>query len=85
MELGNFSLSLAVKDIGKSRAFYETLGFGAIGGDADQGWLIMQSPSCVIGLFQGMLEQNTLTFNPGWDSAGQELSDFVTCAIFSGG
>lgn len=77
MELGNFSLSLAVSDIGKSRAFYQKLGFAAIGGDASQGWLIMQSPSCVIGLFQGMLERNTLTFNPGWDSSGQELADFT--------
>ncbi len=67
MELGNFSLSLAVKDIEASRAFYEKLGFTAFGGGTDQGWLIMTSPTCVIGLFQGMLERNTLTFNPGWD------------------
>lgn len=77
MELGNFSVSLAVKDLAASRAFYEKLGFAAIGGDADQGWLIMQSPSCVIGLFQGMFEKNTLTFNPGWDATGQPLKTFT--------
>lgn len=77
MELGNFSLSLAVKDLGISRAFYEKLGFAVIGGDADQGWLILQSPSCVIGLFQGMFEKNTLTFNPGWDAKGETLETFT--------
>ena len=77
MELGNFSLSLAVKDLTASQAFYENLGFAAIGGDADQGWLILKSPSCVIGLFQGMFEKNTLTFNPGWDASGQELDSFT--------
>ena len=77
MELGNFSLSLAVKDIEASRAFYEKLGFTAFGGGADQGWLIMTSPTCVIGLFEGMLERNTLTFNPGWDAQGQTLEDFT--------
>lgn len=77
MDLGNFSVSLAVKDLAASRAFYETLGFAAIGGKAEQGWLIMQGSSCVIGLFQGMFEKNTLTFNPGWDSAGQPLERFT--------
>jgi catechol 2,3-dioxygenase-like lactoylglutathione lyase family enzyme len=77
MELGNFSLSLAVKDLGISRAFYEKLGFAVIGGDADQGWLILQSPSCVIGLFQGMFEKNTLTFNPGWNARGETLETFT--------
>jgi catechol 2,3-dioxygenase-like lactoylglutathione lyase family enzyme len=77
MELGNFSLSLAVKDLGISRTFYEKLGFAVIGGDADQGWLILQSPSCVIGLFQGMFEKNTLTFNPGWDAKGETLETFT--------
>ena len=70
MDLGNFSVSLAVKDIAMSRAFYEKLGFAILGGDESQGWLIMKSPSCVIGLFQGMFEKNTLTFNPGWDAEG---------------
>ena len=77
MELGNFSVSLAVEDLSASRAFYEKLGFEVIGGDADQGWLILKCPSCVIGLFQGMFEKNTLTFNPGWDSAGRTLDDFT--------
>jgi len=77
MDLGNFSLSLAVKDLGASRAFYEKLGFSVIHGDAAQGWLILKSPSCVIGLFQGMIEKNTLTFNPGWDSSGQNVDPFT--------
>ncbi len=77
MELGNFSLSLSVKDIEASRAFYEKLGFKIFGGDASQGWLIMKSPSCVIGLFQGMFEKNTLTFNPGWDAEGNKLENFT--------
>ena len=77
MELGNFSLSLAVKDLSASRDFYEKLGFSVIGGDPDQGWLILKNPSCVIGLFQGMFERNTLTFNPGWDAEGQPLANFT--------
>lgn len=77
MDLGNFSLSLTVKDLTASRAFYEKLGFEVIGGDADQGWQIMKCPTCVIGLFQGMFEKNTLTFNPGWDAAGQTLDVFT--------
>lgn len=77
MDLGNFSVSLAVKDLSASREFYEKLGFEVLGGDANQGWLIMKSPSCVIGLFQGMLERNTLTFNPGWDATGQTLDTFT--------
>ncbi len=77
MNLGNFSVSLAVRDLGASRAFYEKLGFQAVGGKADQGWLIMAGPSATIGLFQGMFEKNTLTFNPGWDREGQPLEDFT--------
>ncbi len=77
MNLGNFSVSLAVRDIAVSRAFYEKLGFQVHGGDQSQGWLIMQSPSCVIGLFQGMFEKNMLTFNPGWDNEGRTLEDFT--------
>jgi len=77
MELGHFSVSLAVKDLEVSRDFYEKLGFEAIGGDPDQGWLIMKCPSCVIGLFQGMFDKNILTFNPGWDSAGAERASFT--------
>jgi catechol 2,3-dioxygenase-like lactoylglutathione lyase family enzyme len=77
VDLGNFSLSLAVKDLATSRAFYEKLGFAVIGGDPDQGWLILQSPSCTIGLFQGMFEKNTLTFNPGWNAKGETLKSFT--------
>jgi len=65
MELGAFSVSLAVKDLAISKAFYEKLGFEATGGDADAGWLIMVNAPAVIGLFQGMFDSNTLTFNPG--------------------
>lgn len=76
MRLGNFSVSLAVKDIAASRAFYEKLGFGVIGGDQKQNWLILQNDTSTIGLFQGMLERNTLTFNPGWNRKGETLADF---------
>jgi catechol 2,3-dioxygenase-like lactoylglutathione lyase family enzyme len=77
MNLGNFSVSLAVRDLAASRTFYEALGFAAIGGDADQGWLILKSPSAVIGLFQDMFERNTLTFNPGWDAEGNTVEGFT--------
>lgn len=77
MDLGSFSVSLAVKDIAVSKAFYEKLGFEEFGGDASEGWLIMKCPSCVIGLFQGMFEKNILTFNPGWDSSAQPLDSFT--------
>src|SRR6516164_9472107 len=76
MRLGNFSVSLAVQDLPRSRAFYEKLGFRAVFGDAASNWLILQNETCTIGLFQGMLEKNTLTFNPGWDRAGNTLPDF---------
>jgi catechol 2,3-dioxygenase-like lactoylglutathione lyase family enzyme len=76
MRLGNFSVSLAVKDLGASRAFYEHLGFRAIGGNPDANWLILQNESSTIGLFQGMFDKNLLTFNPGWDRAGRLLADF---------
>ncbi len=74
--LGNFSVSLAVKDLSVSRAFYEKLGFRSIGGDPAQNWLILQNGGATIGLFQGMFDKNILTFNPGWDSAAKALSDF---------
>jgi catechol 2,3-dioxygenase-like lactoylglutathione lyase family enzyme len=77
MELGAFSVSLAVKDIEASRAFYEKLGFRAFGGDVSQNWLILKNGDHVIGLFQGMFERNTLTFNPGWDSNARELDTFT--------
>lgn len=77
MELGAFSISLAVRDLETSRRFYETLGFAPFGGDASQGWLILRQGEHVIGLFQGMFERNMLTFNPGWDQGAQELDEFT--------
>ncbi|MGB5846150.1 MAG: VOC family protein [Anaerolineales bacterium] len=77
MELGAFSISLAVKDIEASREFYEKLGFEIFGGDASQNWLIMKNGEHVIGLFQGMFEKNMLTFNPGWDSSTRELDTYT--------
>lgn len=76
MQLGNFSVSLAVKDLAASRAFYEKLGFRAVAGDPAQNWLILQNDTATVGLFQGMFEKNTLTFNPGWDRSMNTLSDF---------
>ena len=76
MQLGAFSVSLAVKDIGASRAFYEKLGFVAGMGNG-KSWLILQNGNATIGLFQGMFERNILTFNPGWDSAGKVLPEFT--------
>jgi catechol 2,3-dioxygenase-like lactoylglutathione lyase family enzyme len=66
-----------VKDIGASKTFYEKLGFEVFGGDASQNWLIMKNGDHVIGLFQGMFEANTLTFNPGWDSNASELDSYT--------
>jgi lactoylglutathione lyase len=77
MDLGAFSISLTVKDLAQSKAFYETLGFSSMGGDATQGWLIMKNRTSVIGLFQGMFERNILTFNPGWDQDAQPLPSFT--------
>lgn len=77
MNLGAFSVSLAVKDIGVSRSFYEKLGFQVFGGDAAQNWLIMKNGDHIIGLFRGMFEQNILTFNPGWDQNGNRLDSFT--------
>lgn len=74
--LGAFSLSLNVKDLEASQAFYAKLGFEPAGGDAAQGWLILRNGSCTLGLFQGMFEHNTLTFNPGWDQSAENLNDF---------
>jgi catechol 2,3-dioxygenase-like lactoylglutathione lyase family enzyme len=76
MHLGNFSVSLAVKDIAASRAFYEKLGFRAVFGDQAQNWLIMQNETSTIGLFQGMFDKNVLTFNPGWDRNANPLAGF---------
>lgn len=77
MNLGAFSVSLAVKDLGKSREFYEKFGFRVFGGDPAQNWLILKNGDHVIGLFQGMFERNILTFNPGWDTNAQKLESFT--------
>lgn len=76
MTIGAFSISLAVKDIQVSQAFYEKLGFEQFGGDPTQNWVIMKNGDAIIGLFQGMFAENILTFNPGWDSAAQEVNPF---------
>ena len=77
MALGNFSVSLSVKDIEASRTFYEKLGFHRFAGDAAQKWLILKNGDSIIGLFEGQFERNTLTFNPGWDNAAQKLPEFT--------
>ena len=77
MKLGAFSISLAVKDLAVSRAFYQKLGFDDMGGVPDQNWLIMKNGDTVIGLFQGMFEDNIMTFNPGWDQSAQPLDTFT--------
>ena len=77
MELGAFSVSLAVKDIDASRLFYEKLGFTIFGGDQSQNWLILKNGDHVIGLFQGMFENNLLTFNPGWTQDAQPVAAFT--------
>ncbi len=77
MDLGNFSISLAVKDLAASRAFYEKLGLQVAGGEAGQGWLIMRGPGYAVGLFQGMFDKNVLTFNPGWDADARPLETFM--------
>ena len=76
MKLGAFSVSLTVKDLEASKAFYEKLGFEAFGGDMAMNYLIMKNSDHLIGLFQGMFEQNILTFNPGWDQDAQNLEKF---------
>ena len=77
MELGAFSISLAVADLKASRDFYAKFGFDVVGGDAEQNWLILRNGGHTIGLFQGMFEKNMLTFNPGWDGEAQPLSNFT--------
>jgi lactoylglutathione lyase len=77
MELGNFSSSLTVKDIAASKAFYEKLGFTQIAGNMAQKWLVMKNGDTKIGLFQGMFNKNTMTFNPGWNAKGEELESFM--------
>jgi len=77
MNLGAFSISLAVKDLETSRALYDKFGFKSFAGDATQGWLILKNGNHVIGLFQGMFDKNILTFNPGWDNSAQKLDTFT--------
>jgi catechol 2,3-dioxygenase-like lactoylglutathione lyase family enzyme len=77
MQLGAFSISLAVKDIEASRQFYEKFGFKVFGGDQARNWLILKNGDTIIGLFQGMFDKNILTFNPGWDSNAQKLAAFT--------
>ena len=77
MELGAFSVSLAVKDIEASRDFYTKLGFTIIGGDQAENWLILQNGAATIGLFQGMFDKNILTFNPGWNAEARKLDAFT--------
>ncbi len=77
MKLGSFSISLAVKDLNTSATFYKKLGFEEFGGDAEHNWLMLRNGDHVIGLFQGMFENNILTFNPGWDQNGNNLDSFI--------
>jgi predicted enzyme related to lactoylglutathione lyase len=77
MELGAFSISLAVKDLEVSKSFYEKFGFKVFAGDASQNWLILKNGDHAIGLFQGMFDKNILTFNPGWDSNAQKQATFT--------
>jgi len=77
MELGAFSISLTVKDIEKSKHFYEKLGFSVFGGDQSQNWLIMKNGDHLIGLFQDMFKSNILTFNPGWNQNAEKLDSFT--------
>lgn len=76
MKLGVFSLSLSVKDLVKSKEFYEKLGFKTMGGDMKSNYLIMKNESTIIGLFQAMFDGNMLTFNPGWDENAKNIEDF---------
>lgn len=76
MKLGAFSVSLNVKDIKNSKSFYEKLGFKVFGGDIEKNYLIMKNEDTLIGLFQGMFENNILTFNPGWDANANKLENF---------
>lgn len=77
MDLGAFSISLAVQDLARSRAFYEALGFEQIGGKAEHRYLILRNGAAVVGLFQGMFERNMLTFNPGWAVDGEHPDEFT--------
>lgn len=76
MKLGSFSISLVVKDIYQSKAFYENLGFTFKGGDINQKWIVLKNGNAIIGLFEGMFDKNIITFNPGWDENAQNIEDF---------
>jgi predicted lactoylglutathione lyase len=76
MKLGAFSISISVKDIHASKQFYENLGFSVFAGDSARNYLIMKNGNALVGLFQGMFENNILTFNPGWDENAQEVNPF---------
>ena len=76
MKLGAFSISLSVKDIHASKAFYENLGFTTLGGNLEQNWIILKNENAIIGLFQGMFEGNIITFNPGWDESANPIAPF---------
>jgi len=82
MDIGAFSISLAVKDLKASKQFYEKLGFEVFGGVESENWLIMKNGAHVIGLFQNMFDQNILTFNPGWDQNAQQLKEFTDIRDF---
>ena len=77
MDIGAFTLCLSVKNIQKSKEFYENIGFNIVSGDINQNWLVLKNGNCRIGIFQGILEKNALTFIPGWDQDGNELKDFT--------
>ena len=77
MKLGAFSISLSVKDVKVSKAFYEKLGFVPYGGNIEQNWIIMKNGNSIIGLFEGMFEKNVITFNPGWDENANKVADFT--------
>ena len=77
MELGAFSISLAVKDLAASRKFYENFGFTLLAGDPGQKFAVLKNGDAIIGLFQGMFEKNVITFNPGWDKSAQKLPQFT--------
>ncbi|MFS4454890.1 VOC family protein [Maribacter sp. 2304DJ31-5] len=77
MDLGNFSISLNVKDIKASKLFYESLGYTVFHGNLEQHWLIMKNKTSTVGLFQGMFEKNILTFNPGWDGNAKALESYT--------
>lgn len=76
MKIGALSISLSVKDLAVSQAFYETLGFLPLGGDADKGYIVMKNGDALVGLYHDMFEGNMLTFNPGWDQSAQQVNPF---------